>query len=87
MSKPSFSFLNLETLRHYLTMEINVKLISLSSGGSRISRWGGVDPLGGANLQRIHFSAKTCAKTKEIDPVGGGGGGAGGAPLDPPMSL
>ena len=26
------------------------------------------------------------AKTKEIDPVGGGGGGgAGGAPLDPPM--
>ena len=33
---------------------------------------------GGANLQRIHFSAKTYAKTKEIDPVGG-------APLDPPM--
>ena len=27
---------------------------------------------GGANLQRVHFSAKTYAKTKEIDPVGGG---------------
>ena len=32
------------------------------SGGSRISRWGG------ANLWHIHFSAKTYAKTKEIDP-------------------
>ena len=32
---------------------------------------GGADPLGGgANLQRIHFSVKTYAKTKEIDPVG-----------------
>ena len=27
---------------------------------------------GGANLRCIHFSAKTCVKTKEIDPVGGG---------------
>ena len=34
-------------------------------GGSRISRWGG------ANLRRVHFLAKTYAKTKEIDPVGG----------------
>ena len=40
------------------------------SGGSRISRWGGADPLGGANLRHVHFSAKTYAKTKEIDPVG-----------------
>ena len=38
---------------------------------------------GGANLQRVHFSAKTYAKMKEIDPVGGGR--PGGAPLDPPM--
>ena len=45
---------------------------------------GGADPLGGANLRRIHFSAKTYAKTKEIDPVGGGGGGPV-APPDPPM--
>ena len=40
------------------------------SGGSRISRWGGRRPVGGgggANLRRVHFSAKT----KEIDPVGG----------------
>ena len=32
-----------------------------------------------ANLRCIHFLAKTYAKTKEIDPVGGGGGGGGGA--------
>ena len=47
---------------------------SLNSGASRISRWGG----GGADLRRGCFSAKT----KELDPVGGG---AGGTPLDPPM--
>ena len=40
------------------------------SGGSRISRWGGADPLGGANLRCVHFSLKTYAKTKEMDPVG-----------------
>ena len=38
---------------------------------------------GGANLQRIHFSAKMYAKTKEMDPVGGAH--AGSAPVDPPM--
>ena len=38
---------------------------------------------GGTNLQRVHFSAKTYAKTKEMDPVGGAC--ASGAPLDPPM--
>ena len=43
------------------------------SGGSRISRWWGAPTRwwGGANLQRVHFSAKTYAKTKEMDPVGG----------------
>ena len=45
---------------------------------------GGADPLGGANLRHIHFSAKMYAKTKEMDPVGGGG--AVDAPLDPPMT-
>ena len=35
---------------------------------------------GGANLRRIHFSAKTYAKMKEIDPVGGGEGARRGAP-------
>ena len=44
---------------------------------------GDADPLGGANLRRVHFLVKMYAKMKEIDPVGGGG--AGGAPLDPPM--
>ena len=40
---------------------------------------GVANPLGGgANLQCIHFLAKTYAKTKEIDPVGGAH--AGGAP-------
>ena len=34
---------------------------------------GGADPLeGGANLRCVHFLAKTYAKTKEIDPDGGG---------------
>ena len=33
---------------------------------------GGTDLLGGANLRCVHFSAKTYAKMKEMDPVGGG---------------
>ena len=45
--------------------------------GGPPTRWGG------ANLQRVHFSAKTYVKMKEIDPVGGAC--AGGAPLDLPM--
>ena len=57
--------------------------MSQTSGGSRISRWGGgADPLGGANLRCVHFLVKTYAKTKEMDPVGGR---TGGAPPDPPM--
>ena len=46
---------------------------------------GGADPLGGggANLQHVYFLAKTYAKTKEIDPVGGGARRR--PPLDPPM--
>ena len=56
---------------------------SYFSGGSRISRWGGAEPLeGGADLRRGCFSAKTYAKMKELDPVGGGG-----RPPDPPMYL
>ena len=54
------------------------------SGGSRIYHWGGAEPLGGGtNLRHGHFLAKMCAKTKELDPVGGAH--AGGTPLDPPM--
>ena len=41
---------------------------------------GGADPLGGADLQRVHFLVKTNAKTKEMDPVGGRRR----RPLDPP---
>ena len=42
--------------------------LTFSSGGSRISRWGGG---GGADLRRLCFSAKTYAKTKELDSVWG----------------
>ena len=58
-----------------------------SSGGSRISRWGGgvLTHWRGANLRHVHFSAKTYAKTKEIDPVGGGGHVPAAPPLDPPI--
>ena len=38
---------------------------------------GGRQPIeGGTDLRCVHFSAKTYAKMKEMDPVGGGGGGA-----------
>ena len=40
---------------------------------------------GGANLQRVHFLAKTYVKMKEIDPVGGGMRRR--RPLDPPMLI
>ena len=40
----------------------------LGGGGGALTHWGG-----GTNLQCIHFSVKTYAKTKEMDPVGGGG--------------
>ena len=42
------------------------------SGGSRISCWGGAEPLGGTDLQCGCFSAKMYAKTKELDSIGGG---------------
>ena len=41
------------------------------SGRSRISHWGGCRPVGGTDPPCIHFLAKTCAKMKEMDPVGG----------------
>ena len=44
---------------------------------------GGADLLGGTNLRCVHFLAKTYAKMKEIDPVGGYVLAA--PPLDPPM--
>ena len=44
---------------------------------------GGAEPLGGANLRRGHFSVKMYAKTKELDPVGGGACWR--RPLDPPV--
>ena len=31
---------------------------------------GGVDPLGGVDLQRGHFSVKMYVKTKDLGPVG-----------------
>ena len=47
---------------------------------------GDANPLGGANLRCVHFSAKTYAKMKEIDPVGGGGARRRRPPLDPPIN-
>ena len=41
---------------------------------------------GGANLQHVHFLVKMYAKTKEIDPVGGGARRRR-SPLDPPMVM
>ena len=54
-----------------------------TSGRSRISHWGGTNPLGGANLQCIHFLAKTYVKMKKMDPVGGVRTSS--TPLDLPM--
>ena len=74
VNKLSLELLSLiELVVHLL---ISHQTISIHSGGSRISRWGG------ANLRRVHFSAKTYAKMKEIDPVGGAHWWC---PLDPPM--
>ena len=43
------------------------------SGGSRISRRGGMHPLGGGvDLRRRRFSVKMYAKMKELGPIGGG---------------
>ena len=55
------------------------------SGGSRISHWGGTDPLGVPTSNAYTFQQKMYVKTKEIDPVGGAH--AGSAPLDPPMHM
>ena len=66
----------------FLKIILQFKFYTIYSGGSRISHWGGVDPLGGANLRRVHFLAKMYVKMKEIDPVGGARRRR---PLDPPM--
>ena len=57
---------------------------SLFSGGSRISRRGGVHPLGGVDLWHGHFLVKMYAKMKELGPIGGVHPAH---PLDPPMLL
>ena len=49
-----------------------------SSGRSGIPCWEGTNPIGGANIRRGYFSAKT----KELGPVGRG---ARPGPLDPPL--
>ena len=53
---------------------------STCSGGSRISRRGGVD------LRRGHFLVKMYAKMKELGPIGGRALGMP-PPLDPPMHM
>ena len=54
-----------------------------NSGGSRISRWGGADPLAGCQPLTHTLFGKNVRKMKEMDPVGGARGGP---PLDPPMT-
>ena len=68
----------------YLNVTIKINKIGTQC---RTEQWrkqdfplGGAEPLGGADLQCGHFLAKMYAKTKELDPVGGGGGHTGGAP-------
>ena len=68
-------FIEFPTLLRYHTILLLfwcAKDIIVCSCGSRISRWGGADPLGGANLRCVCFSAKMYVKTKELDPVGRG---------------
>ena len=56
------------------------QLTEVFSNRGRRNQWriqdfplGGADLLGwGTDLQCVHFSAKTYAKMKEMDPVGGG---------------
>ena len=50
----------------------HLSVTCIISGGTRISRSGGMDPLGGGvDLRHGCFSAKMYAKTKELGPVGG----------------
>ena len=63
------------------TLQISLPI----SGGSRISRRGGVHPLGGVDLQRGHFLVKMYAKMKELGPIGGRAPGM--PPLDLPMPI
>ena len=52
-----------------VTKSVMVKI----NGGSRISRRGGVHPLGGAWTSNVgRFSVKMYAKMKELGPIGGG---------------
>ena len=54
-----------------------------SSGGSRISRRGGMDPLGERGPPTWVLFRKMYAKVKELGPVGGMRWSR---PLDPPMA-
>ena len=47
-----------------------MRYVIICSGGSRISRRGGVHPLGGMDLRCGCFSLKMYAKTKELGPIG-----------------
>ena len=55
-----------------------------NSGGSRISRRGGVDHVGGVDSQGSYTSQILYVKMKEPGPLGGGLRRA--RPLDPPMT-
>ena len=65
-------------LRHYYE-KINI------SGGSRISRRGGVDLVGGVDSRGGYVLKILYVKTKESGPLGGHAPGT--PPLDPPMNM
>ena len=48
-------------------------MLAVADPGFPVGGGGGTDPLGGVDLQHVHFSATTYAKMKEIEPVGGRG--------------
>ena len=83
---PPATWFNIETLYlvYMCTYALHMCTSNIYSGGSRISCWGGTDPLGGStDLWHVHFLAKMYAKTKKWILMGGAC--AGGTPLDPPM--
>ena len=60
----------------------SLQLLFHRSGGSRIFRRGGMDPLGGRGHPTWALFDENVCETKELGPIGGVRGAR---PLDPPM--
>ena len=64
------------------------RVVIFISGGSRISRRGGVHPLGGREPPTWPLFGENVCENERIGSHGGGGGAcAAHAPLDPPMFI